>query len=64
MTHLAGLVGVQPRSITAYERGEFSPSEDILLELARHLRFPMQFFLAPTSMFRLRGQSAFARFHE
>lgn len=47
MTHLAGLVGVQPRSITAYEKGEFSPSEEMLAELGRHLSFPVEFFFGP-----------------
>jgi len=47
MTRLAALVGVQARSITAYEKGEFAPSEDMLTELARHLRFPATFFFGP-----------------
>ena len=47
MTRLAALVGVQARSITAYEKGEFAPSEDMLAELARHLRFPAAFFSGP-----------------
>lgn len=47
MTKLAKLVGVQPRSISAYEKGEFAPSDDALAELARHLRFPVSFFSGP-----------------
>lgn len=47
MTRLAALVGVQSRSITAYEKGEFAPSDDVLAELARHLRFPAAFFFGP-----------------
>ena len=47
MTRLAALVGVQARSITAYEKGEFAPSEEILAELARNLRFPAAFFFGP-----------------
>lgn len=44
MTKLANLVGVQPRSISAYEKGEFAPSDDALMELAQRLRFPVSFF--------------------
>lgn len=47
MTKLAKLVGVQPRSISAYEKGEFAPSDDMLSELARLLRFPVAFFFGP-----------------
>jgi Zn-dependent peptidase ImmA (M78 family) len=35
---------VEPRSITAYESGEFSPDEVRLQALARALRFPSSFF--------------------
>lgn len=41
---LASLVDVEPRSITAYESGEFSPDEERLHVLARVLRFPVSFF--------------------
>jgi len=43
-TKLAELIGVQVRSISAFEKGEFSPSDETLEELARHLRFPVTFF--------------------
>lgn len=44
MTRLADKIGVQPRSISGFEKGEFSPSDDTLLELARCLEFPVEFF--------------------
>lgn len=46
-TRLAELVGVELRSISAYEKGEFSPSPDTLAILARELRFPIEFFFGP-----------------
>jgi Zn-dependent peptidase ImmA (M78 family)/DNA-binding XRE family transcriptional regulator len=47
MTKLATRVGVQPRSISAYENGEFAPSDETLAELSKHLRFPVNFFFGP-----------------
>jgi Zn-dependent peptidase ImmA (M78 family)/DNA-binding XRE family transcriptional regulator len=44
MTRLAELIGVEPRSISAYESGEFSPDTDKREQLAKALRFPMSFF--------------------
>ncbi len=44
MTRLADLVGVEPRSISAYENGEFSPDTDKREQLAKALRFPVSFF--------------------
>jgi Zn-dependent peptidase ImmA (M78 family)/DNA-binding XRE family transcriptional regulator len=44
MTRLAAAVGVEPRSISAYEKGEFGPDEDRLAKLAKVLRFPQEFF--------------------
>lgn len=44
MTAIAKKIGVQPRSISAFEKGQFSPSDDSLNELAYHLKFPVQFF--------------------
>lgn len=44
-TRLAELVGVELRSISAYENGEFTPEEDRLQEIARCLRFPQTFFI-------------------
>jgi Zn-dependent peptidase ImmA (M78 family)/DNA-binding XRE family transcriptional regulator len=46
-TRLAQLVGVELRSISAYEKGEFSPSAETLAALARELRFPIEFFSGP-----------------
>ena len=47
MKSLARLIGVQPRSISAFENGEFPPAEDTLSLVARRLRFPMAFFFGP-----------------
>jgi Zn-dependent peptidase ImmA (M78 family)/DNA-binding XRE family transcriptional regulator len=44
MRRLAELIGVEPRTISAYEKGEFSPSSDTLARLASKLRFPIEFF--------------------
>jgi Zn-dependent peptidase ImmA (M78 family)/DNA-binding XRE family transcriptional regulator len=44
MTRLAAAIGVEPRSISAYEKGEFGPDDDRLVKLSKVLRFPEQFF--------------------
>jgi len=44
-TKLAGLLGVEVRSITAYENDEFRPEPERLQKLACVLRFPEGFFL-------------------
>ena len=44
MTRLAELVGVEVRSVSAYEKGEFKPDSDKLINLAKVLRFPTDFF--------------------
>ncbi|WP_175981777.1 XRE family transcriptional regulator [Burkholderia sp. BCC1630] len=41
---LAQLLGVEVRSITAYENDEFRPDQERLLHLADKLHFPAQFF--------------------
>ena len=41
---LASKVGVDPRSITAFEAGEYQPIEGTLLALVRILDFPQNFF--------------------
>ena len=41
---LAELVGVDVRSITGYERGEYPPEPERLRILATTLRFPSSFF--------------------
>jgi Zn-dependent peptidase ImmA (M78 family)/transcriptional regulator with XRE-family HTH domain len=43
-TRLATAVGVELRSITAYEAGEFAPESDRLRQIAHALRFPEPFF--------------------
>jgi Zn-dependent peptidase ImmA (M78 family)/DNA-binding XRE family transcriptional regulator len=47
MTSLAKLIGVQPRSISAFENGEFPPSEETLIAIVKRLRFPLDFFFGP-----------------
>jgi Zn-dependent peptidase ImmA (M78 family) len=44
-TKLAELVGLEVRSITGYESGEFRPEKDRLQGLADQLDFPVHFFL-------------------
>ena len=44
MTKLAAVIGVEPRSVSAYEKGEFGPDDDRLASLALALRFPVAFF--------------------
>jgi len=41
---LAKLAGLTPRSITAYETGEFPPDSERLQDLSQLLRFPEEFF--------------------
>jgi len=43
-TRLAAAIGVELRSVTAYEAGEFSPEFDRLRRIAQVLRFPERFF--------------------
>jgi Zn-dependent peptidase ImmA (M78 family)/DNA-binding XRE family transcriptional regulator len=43
-TKLAALVGVELRSVSAYENGEFAPDEDRLQQVAQCLGFPKSFF--------------------
>src|SRR5260370_30141000 len=43
-TRLAAAVGVDLRSVSAYETGEFSPDRDRLDQVARALKFPQGFF--------------------
>lgn len=44
MTKLAAAIGVEPRSVSAYEKGEFGPEDDRLAALAMALSFPEAFF--------------------
>lgn len=48
-TKLAGLLGVEVRSITGYESDEFKPDRDRLMQLAEKLHFPVQFFFGDDS---------------
>ena len=43
-TELADLVMIEPRSVSGYENGEFSPEPEKLRSLAEALRFPTDFF--------------------
>jgi Zn-dependent peptidase ImmA (M78 family)/DNA-binding XRE family transcriptional regulator len=43
-TKLAELIGVEVRSISGYETGEFGPERDRLQAMAQALRFPEEFF--------------------
>jgi Zn-dependent peptidase ImmA (M78 family)/DNA-binding XRE family transcriptional regulator len=43
-TRLAGSIGVDLRSVSAYETGEFSPDQERLGKIARALKFPEDFF--------------------
>ena len=44
MKQLAQRIGVEPRSISAYEKGEFVPSGNKLERLAQAFDFPETFF--------------------
>lgn len=44
MTKLAAAVGVEPRSVSAYEKGEFGPDNERLTKLSSALNFPESFF--------------------
>jgi Zn-dependent peptidase ImmA (M78 family)/DNA-binding XRE family transcriptional regulator len=47
MTKLAFKIGVELRSISGYEKGEYRPEEDKVEKLARTLAFPRTFFYGP-----------------
>jgi Zn-dependent peptidase ImmA (M78 family)/DNA-binding XRE family transcriptional regulator len=47
MTKLGSKIGVNLRSISGYETGEFSPEEDKVDRIARTLAFPRSFFFGP-----------------
>lgn len=46
-TALAGAIGVDLRSVTAYEDADFAPSVETLSSIAKELKFPVQFFGGP-----------------
>lgn len=45
MTRLAETIGVDLRSVSAFEKNEFKPSEENLNRIAAALRFPLEFFM-------------------
>lgn len=47
MTKLASKIGVDLRSVSAYEKGEYRPEDDNVDRLARTLAFPRAFFFGP-----------------
>lgn len=47
MTKLAASVGVELRSVSAYEKGEYRPEDEKVERLARTLGFPRHFFFGP-----------------
>ena len=44
---LAEMIEVDPRSVSAYENGEFSPDTEKLQQLAKVLKFPAAYFSGP-----------------
>ncbi|MGP0592344.1 helix-turn-helix domain-containing protein [Nitrospira sp. T9] len=44
LTRLAAMIGVEQRSMSAYERGEFKPDTEKLEHLGKALRFPVNYF--------------------
>lgn len=68
-TQLAELIGVELRSVTGFERGDYEPSTQTLGHIAAALRFPAPFFSGPdlheptnrTASFRSMARMAAAR---
>ena len=48
MSALARIVGVEPRTISAYEAGEYPPSEETLAKIVSALGCPEGFYFGPT----------------
>ncbi|MBY5385335.1 ImmA/IrrE family metallo-endopeptidase [Rhizobium leguminosarum] len=46
MKELASRAGIEPRTVTGYEAGEYLPSEDVAKKLSRILGFPLAFFMS------------------
>ncbi|NEI74305.1 ImmA/IrrE family metallo-endopeptidase [Rhizobium lusitanum] len=46
MKELASRAGIEPRTVTGYEAGEYLPSEDVARKLSRILGFPLAFFMS------------------
>jgi Zn-dependent peptidase ImmA (M78 family)/DNA-binding XRE family transcriptional regulator len=47
MTQLAIAIGIELRSVSGYEKGEYEPKQDRLELIAQVLGFPVSFFLLP-----------------
>ena len=47
MTQLSREIGIELRSVSGYEKGEYEPKEDRLELIAQVLGFPVSFFLLP-----------------
>lgn len=45
MTRLAQTIGVEPRSISGFEKKEINPAKETIRRMAEALRFPVEFFL-------------------
>ena len=45
MTQLARTLNIDVRSLTGYAKGEYEPRDERLEDIARVLRFPVDFFL-------------------
>jgi len=45
MTRLAQAIGVEPRSISGFEKKEINPAKETIRKMAETLRFPVEFFL-------------------
>ncbi len=43
---LAKKIGIEPRSVSGFEAGEYEPAEETIEKIARVLRYPKAFFLA------------------
>lgn len=46
MRELASRVGIEPRTVTGYEAGEYLPSEEVARRFAEVLNFPLSYFMA------------------
>jgi len=50
MRELASRVGIEPRTVTGYEAGEYLPGDDVARKFALVLGFPLEFFTAGRSL--------------
>ena len=58
MTRLAQAIGVDLRSVSAFEKKEFNPSEETIQKIADTLRFPLSFFLQEVELQTIDSGSA------